>query len=80
MQTFSFITLFTIVFLVTLLIIAICLVLLSVRLFFGKSFVKTHVDQNKAMRQRGIHCVQAQEAQMRHNAATKVQERTTRTE
>jgi len=80
MQTFSFINLFTIVFLVTLLIIAICLVLLSVRLFFGKSFVKTHVDQNKAMRQRGIHCVQAQEAQMRHNATTKIQERTTQTE
>ncbi len=79
MQSFSFISFFSIVFLITLLIIAICLVLLCVRLFFGKSFVKTHVDQSKAMRQRGIHCVQSQDAEMRYNASTKIQERTTRT-
>ncbi len=66
-------------FLFTLIIVGICLALLSIRLFFGKGFVKTHVDQNKAMRQRGIHCVQAQDAQMRHTPATKVKERTNHT-
>ncbi len=62
-------------FFITLFIIAICLALLSIRLFFGKTFVKTHVDQSKAMRQRGIHCVQAQDAEMRHTSRTKIQER-----
>lgn len=44
---------------------ATCVALLSVRIFFGKPFVKTHVDQNRALRQRGIHCVQAQDAEAR---------------
>ena len=66
-------------FLITLLIVAISLALLCIRLFFGKSFVKTHVDQNKAMRQRGIRCVQAQDAEMRHNSRTTVQERSSAT-
>lgn len=53
------------VFLLTLIFVALAVVLLSVRLFFGRSFVKTHVSQNKAMRERGIHCVQAQDAAAR---------------
>lgn len=52
-------------FIITLLIVAVCFVLISVRLFFGRAFVKTHVDQSKAMRQRGIHCVSTQDAQAR---------------
>jgi len=43
--------------------------LLSVRLFFGKPFVQTHVGQSKAMRRRGIHCVQEQDAEARQNVA-----------
>lgn len=52
-------------FVITLLIVAVCFALISVRLFFGRGFVKTHVDQSKAMRQRGIHCVSTQDAQAR---------------
>ncbi len=63
-------------FLLTLVIVAFCVALLAVRLFFGKAFVKTHVDQSKAMRQRGIHCVQAQDAEQRADHAPHAQERT----
>lgn len=51
--------------LLTVAIVALAVALLSVRLFFGKSFVKTHIDQSKAMRERGIHCVQTQDAEAR---------------
>lgn len=61
-------------FIITLLIVAICMALLSVRLFFGKSFVKTHVDQSKAMRQRGIRCVQSQDAAARIENRKRVKE------
>lgn len=45
------------------LIIAICMLLLSVRLLLLKNgrFVNTHVSGSKAMRQRGIGCVQSQD-------------------
>ncbi len=62
-------------FLPTLIIVACCFALLAVRLFFGKAFVKTHVDQSKAMRQRGIHCVQAQDAEQRADRAPHAEER-----
>lgn len=61
-------------FIITLLIVAICMTLLSVRLFFGKGFVKTHVDQSKAMRQRGIGCVQSQDAAARIENRKRVKE------
>lgn len=44
------------------LIIAFSLLLLAIRLFFGKNFVHTHIDGNKALNKKGIHCVQAQDA------------------
>lgn len=53
-------------FIAILIIVAICVILLSVRLFFGKQFVKTHVSQSKAMRRRGIGCVQSQDAMSRN--------------
>lgn len=62
-------------FIVTLIIVALCIALLSVRLFFGRSFVKTHVDQSKAMRQRGIRCVQSQDAEARIENAKRVKEK-----
>jgi len=58
--------------LVTLAIVAVCVALLSVRLFFGRPFVKLHIDQNKAMRERGIHCVQAQDAEARRAAKKRI--------
>lgn len=53
------------VILLTVLLVAVSVVLLSVRLLFGRDFVKTHVDQSDAMCRRGIHCVKAQDAEAR---------------
>ncbi|NDV58382.1 hypothetical protein [Bacteroides sp. 519] len=56
--------------LITLLIVAICLVLLGVKILFvkGGKFPNTHISGSKAMRDRGITCVQSQdrEAQKKH--------------
>ena len=56
------------VFLYCLIIIANCVALMSVRVIFKKNgrFVKTHVSSSKAMRQRGIGCVQSQDYAQRH--------------
>lgn len=62
------------VFILILLIVAIGMILLCVRLFFGRGFVKTHVDQSKAMRQRGIGCVQSQDAAARIENPKRVKE------
>ena len=55
--------------LITLLIVAISVLLLGVKVFFvkGGRFPNSHVSGNKAMRKRGIGCVQSQdrEAQQR---------------
>lgn len=66
------------VFLLILLFVGVAVALLSVRLFFGKRFVKTHVDQSRAMRQRGIHCVQSQDATLRRERITRISERSNR--
>lgn len=54
----------------TLLIVAICLVLLGLKVFFvkGGKFPNGHVSGNKALRDKGISCVQSQdrEAQKKH--------------
>ena len=49
--------------LITLLIVAISLVLLGVKVFFTKDgkFPNGHVSGNKALRQKGIGCVQSQD-------------------
>lgn len=61
--------LYTILF--TLLIVAICIVLLGVKILFVKGgvFPNGHVSGNKKLRQNGVHCVQAQdrEAQRKRN-------------
>lgn len=62
-------------FLLLLLLVGLAVLLLSVRLMAGRGFVKTHVDQSKAMRQRGIHCVQHQDAAARSARKVKVKER-----
>lgn len=49
--------------LITVLIVAICMALLSVKILFKKNgrFPNTHVSGSKAMRKRGIGCVQSQD-------------------
>lgn len=49
--------------LITLLIVAICVALLGVKVFFvkGGRFPNSHVSGSKAMRDRGIGCVQSQD-------------------
>lgn len=57
-------------------ILAVAILFLSVRLLFKKNgrFVKTHVSQSKAMRERGITCVQSQDFAMRHQSPWAVKE------
>lgn len=56
--------------LISLLIVAICLILLGVKVLFvkGGKFPNTHVSGNKALRDKGVTCVQSQdrEAQKTH--------------
>ena len=49
--------------LITLLIVAICLGLLGIKVFFtkGGKFPNGHVSGNKALRERGISCAQSQD-------------------
>ena len=49
--------------LITLLIVAICILLLGVKVFFvkGGRFPNGHVSGNKALREKGIGCVQSQD-------------------
>lgn len=49
--------------LITMLIVAICIALLSVKILFKKNgrFPNTHVSGSKAMREKGIGCVQSQD-------------------
>lgn len=53
--------------LITLLIVAICIVLLGIKVFFvkGGKFPNGHVSGNKAMREKGIGCAQSQDREAR---------------
>lgn len=53
--------------LITLLIVAICVILLGVKVFFvkGGRFPNGHVSGNKAMRECGIGCIQSQDREAR---------------
>ncbi len=64
------------VFLFCVIIIGVAVLLLAVRILVKKNgqFVKTHVSQSKAMRQRGITCVQSQDFAMRHRSPYAVKE------
>lgn len=61
--------------LLVLAIVAVSVALLSVRLFFGKAFVRTHIHQSEAMRQRGIGCVKEQDGNARRRSLRGVAER-----
>lgn len=53
--------------LITMLIVAICIILLGVKMLLvkGGKFPNTHISGNKAMRERGITCVQSQDREAR---------------
>lgn len=60
----------------SIIIIGASMLFLSVRILFKKNgrFVRTHVSQSKAMRERGIGCVQSQDFAMRHKSPHAVKE------
>lgn len=53
--------------LISVLIVAICVALLAINILIKKNgrFPNTHVSGNKAMRERGIGCVQSQDREAR---------------
>ncbi|MBQ8277553.1 MAG: hypothetical protein IJY00_03820 [Bacteroidaceae bacterium] len=63
------------VFLLSLLIIAIGLLLISVKVLAGKRFVHTHIDGNKALNRKGIHCVQSMDAAERRENKYRINEK-----
>lgn len=63
------------VFLLSLLIIAIGLLLISVKVLAGKRFVHTHIDGNKALNRKGIHCVQSMDAVERRENKYRINEK-----
>ncbi|MBQ7142861.1 MAG: hypothetical protein PUC18_07730 [Prevotellaceae bacterium] len=64
------------IFIFCVIIIGIAVLLMSVRILLKKNgrFVKTHVSQSKAMRDRGVTCVQSQEFAMRHKSPYAIKE------
>ena len=64
------------IFIFCVIIIGIAVLLMSVRILLKKNgrFVKTHVSQSNAMRDRGVTCVQSQEFAMRHKSPYAIKE------
>lgn len=62
--------------LITLLVVAVCVVLLGVRIFFvkGGKFPNAHVSGNKAMREKGIGCVQSQDREAQRKSRFSIAE------
>ena len=62
--------------LITLLIVAICIVLLGVKVFFEKGgrFPNGHVSGTKAMRDRGIGCAQSQDREAQRKSRFSIDE------
>lgn len=63
--------------LATLIIVAVCIALLCVKILFKKNgrFPNTHVSGSKAMRKRGIGCVQSQDREQRKVNPNAISER-----
>ena len=57
------------VLLLTLFLVGIAILLLGFRIFFfkGGQFPSSHIEKNKALSQKGIHCVQTQDKQAQSN-------------
>ena len=62
-------------FLIILAICAIAFLLLAVKVLVGKKFVHTHIDGNRHLNKRGIHCVQSMDRKMRKDNPNRVRER-----
>lgn len=62
---------------ITMLIVAICVALLAIKIILEKNgkFPNTHVSGSKAMRERGIGCVQSQDRDARRKRPLAVDER-----
>lgn len=62
---------------ISLLIVAICIAFLAIGIILKKNgrFPNSHVSGNKAMRERGIKCVQSQDREARAPKRIKVNER-----
>ena len=62
--------------LISLLIVAICIALLGVKVFFvkGGKFPNGHVSGNKAMRERGIGCAQSQDREAQKKSRFSIDE------
>lgn len=56
--------------LITLLIVAVCVILLGVKVLFvkGGKFPNGHVSGNKAMQEKGIGCIQSQDREARRKS------------
>ena len=57
-------------------IVAVCVVLLAVRLLAGRDFVKTHLDQNPEMGKRGIGCAKNEGDYIEQHSGIRIQEHT----
>ena len=66
--------------LLTLGIVAFCVFFLCIKILLkpGSKFGSTHIGGSKAMRDRGIHCVQSMDAFERREKPTRVSERKSR--
>ena len=62
--------------LITLLIVAICILLLGVKVFFvkGGKFPNTHVSGNAALRRKGVGCVQSQDREAQRKRRFSIEE------
>ncbi|MBQ2122413.1 MAG: hypothetical protein II200_00265 [Bacteroidaceae bacterium] len=62
------------IFLIILAIIAIAVALLGIKVLFGRKFVNMHIEGNKALNKKGIHCVQSMDRNMRKENPHRVSE------
>ena len=61
--------------LLSMLVIALCVALLSVKVVLKKNghFTSQHIHDSKAMKERGIHCVMDQDREMRNQKRLKIE-------
>lgn len=55
--------------------IAVAIALFCIKLFFGRKFVNMHIDGNKSLNKKGIHCVQSMDARERQENPNRVSEK-----
>lgn len=62
-------------FLIILAICAVAFLLLAIKVLVGKKFVHTHIDGNRHLNKKGIHCVQSMDRKMRRDNPNRVKEK-----